>query len=372
MEPIRETLAKTRVAGALDVVGLTRCDPYMAELIWLDRTLTEQFYRFYEQLKNMALGKAAPQTSRRQAEDKSQRSRRQREGRRLMDRMPSTDPYALLQSLSEREAPMISSGVEAKARIRFTVAQALMQGRVGFHYQPVVRAADPKAPAFFEMLARLTLPDGRILPAAGFLPAVEDGALGRAIDRLALTQALRVLARQPELRLAVNMSPLSMGDEEWLSILTAAARGGGGACGRLILEVTEDAALQNAEQTVDFMDYVRGSGCAFALDDFGAGATGFRHFREFRFDMVKIDGAFVQGAHRSPDAKVLVECLMAVSRHFEMMTVAERVESSDDADWLRDLGVDCLQGYLYGKPTAVAEMPARPDPARAGPGRAVG
>ena len=134
--------------------------------------------------------------------------------------------------------------IEAKARLRFAVAQALAQGRIGFHYQPVVRAANPRLPAFFEMLARLRLPDGQMLPAGAFLPAVEDGPLGRAIDRLALAQALKALAGDPGLRLSVNMSPRSMGDEEWLAILAAAARGGSGVCGRLILEITEDAAMR--------------------------------------------------------------------------------------------------------------------------------
>jgi EAL domain-containing protein (putative c-di-GMP-specific phosphodiesterase class I) len=247
--------------------------------------------------------------------------------------------------------------------LRFTVAQALAQGRVAFHFQPVVQARNPSRPAFFEMLARLKLPNGQVLPAGAFLPAVEEGELGRAIDRLALAQALQALAADPGLRLSVNMSPRSMGDEEWLAILALAARGGSGVCGRLILEITEDAAMRDAAQTIDFMDHVRSTGCAFALDDFGAGATGFRHFRDFRFDIVKIDGAFIQGVSAARDAQVLVECLRAVAQHFEMLTVAERVENQADADWLRGLGVDCFQGYLFGRPSPVAELPQATVPA---------
>ena len=123
------------------------------------------------------------------------------------------------------------------------------------------------------------------------------------------------------------MSPLSMGDAEWLEILAEGTRLDRGACGRLILEITEAAAMQDPGQTVDFMDHVRRSGCAFALDDFGAGATSFRYFRDFRFDMVKIDGSFIAGVAAARDAQVLVECLMAVAKHFEMVTVAERVET---------------------------------------------
>lgn len=273
-----------------------------------------------------------------------------------MQATPSIDAFKLLRSISRDEALLAGERIESRARLRFAVARALAQGRVGFHYQPIVRSSDTGFPAFYEMLARLTLPNGQVLPAGAFLPHCEDGPLGRVIDRLALAEALRALAMDKSLRLSVNISPRSMGDEEWLAILAGAARGGAGVCGRLILEITEDAAVQNADQMLDFMHHVRATGCALALDDFGAGATGFRHFRELRFDMVKIDGAFVQGVHASHDNQVLFDCLMSIARHFEMVTVAERVEQAADADWLRERGVDCLQGYLYGRPTRRAEL----------------
>jgi EAL domain-containing protein (putative c-di-GMP-specific phosphodiesterase class I) len=228
---------------------------------------------------------------------------------------------------------------------------------MGFHFQPVVRAEHPRTPAFFEMLARLTLPDGQLLSAGAFLPAVEAGPIGRAIDRLALEHAIKALAADPALRLSVNMSPRSMGDEEWLTLFARAARGNPGTIGRLILEITERDAMANLDQTIDFMDHVRASGCAFALDDFGAGATSFKYFRDFRFDMVKIDGAFVRGVHRNRDAQVLIEALAGVARHFEMMTVAEFVETAEEADWLRAHGIDCLQGFLIGRPAPVAALP---------------
>ncbi|MFO1142232.1 MAG: EAL domain-containing protein [Amaricoccus sp.] len=275
-----------------------------------------------------------------------------------MDQLPSLDLFKLLRAPDAAEAVVAASRLEAKARLRFAVAQALVQGRICFHYQPVVQAKDPRRPAFFEMLARMRTPNGEILSAGAFLPAVEAGPLGRAIDRLALAQALRALKAAPALRLSVNMSPLSMGDEEWLDIFARAAREDAGLLGRLILEVTEHDAMQSVDQTIDFMDHVRATGCAFALDDFGAGATGFKYFRDFRFDMVKIDGAFVRGVHAQPDAQVLVEALAGVARHFEMLTIAEFVETEAEAGWLRAHGIDCLQGHLCGRPAARPELPA--------------
>ncbi|MBP7242118.1 EAL domain-containing protein [Amaricoccus sp.] len=282
-------------------------------------------------------------------------------------RSASPETLARLRALAAGEPPLAGvAPTESPARVRFAVAQALAQGRVIFHYQPVVRADAPGFPAFFEMLARIALPGDRTLPAAAFMPQVEDGPLGRAVDLLALEAALAALAADPTLRLSVNMSPLSMGDPDWLAAIATAAARDPRVTARLIVEVTETAALATADLTRDFMAHVRGCGCAFALDDFGAGATGFRHFRDFRFDMVKIDGAYVQGVAGSPDSRVLVECLVRLARHFEMTVVAERVESDADVAWLRAAGVDCLQGYRFGRPAALPEMPAAEERRRAG------
>lgn len=277
-----------------------------------------------------------------------------------MSELSPFDAFKLLETASAGGGERLA----ANARLRFGVAQALAQGRMSFHYQPVVQARNPRMPAFFEVLARLTTPSGDLLPAGAFMPAVEGGPLGRAIDRLALAHALKTLRANPGLRLSVNMSPLSMGDEEWLSILGAAAGDGSGACGRLILEITEAAAIEDIGQTIDFMNHVRASGCAFALDDFGAGATGFKYFRDFRFDMVKIDGSFANGVAGARDAQVLVECLAAVARHFEMMTVAEHVEDQADAAWLSGHGIDALQGWLFGRPSPDAVLPREAGEAR--------
>jgi EAL domain-containing protein (putative c-di-GMP-specific phosphodiesterase class I) len=273
-----------------------------------------------------------------------------------MEQLPSLDMLRLLRAPDATEALVAQSRLEATARVLFAVAQALVQGRVLFHFQPVVQARNPRQPAFFELLARMRTPNGELLSAGAFLPAVEAGPLGRAIDRLALAHALRALKADPALRLSVNMSPLSMGDEEWLDLFARAAREDASLLGRLILEITENDAMQSVVQTIDFMAHVRATGVAFALDDFGAGATGFRYFRDFRFDMVKIDGAFVRGVHAQPDAQVLVQALAGVARHFEMLAVAEFVETAAEAEWLRGQGIDCLQGHLFGRPSARPEL----------------
>jgi EAL domain-containing protein (putative c-di-GMP-specific phosphodiesterase class I) len=285
-----------------------------------------------------------------------------------MDQNPQIDAFRLARQSMSGTGDAGQSGTESNARLRFAVAQAIAQNRMDFHFQPVVSSAHPTRPAFYEMLARMRMPGGKLLPAGAFVPVIQRTELGRAIDRLALRRALQALARTPSLRLSINLSPETMGDEEWLSVLNAAARGNANVCGRLILEISENAAIEHAAQTVEFMNYVRALGPAFALDDFGAGATGFRHFARFRFDLVKIDGIFARGIHADPDSQVLFDCLLRLSRHFEMFSVAEGVECEKDAAWLCNAGVDCMQGYLFGRPAPVAQMPG----SRRADGRAAG
>ena len=120
---------------------------------------------------------------------------------------------------------------------------------------------------------------------------------------------------------------------------------------RLSLEVTESSAMDMPELVVPFMRDLQQRGVSFALDDFGAGHTSFRYLREFSFDMIKIDGQFIRKIADQPDNQVLTAALQAIAHHFDMFTVAESVETADEAAYLIEMGIDCLQGFYFGAPT---------------------
>ena len=120
---------------------------------------------------------------------------------------------------------------------------------------------------------------------------------------------------------------------------------------RLILEITESSAMLVPELVVGFMQDLQHKGISFALDDFGAGYTAFRHFKDFQFDILKIDGQFISDIAHDPDNQVLTRAMISVAQQFDMFTVAEHVERSEDAAFLQSLGVDCMQGFFYGAPT---------------------
>ncbi len=230
------------------------------------------------------------------------------------------------------------------------VGDALEAQRARLAFHPIVTAdAEPRT-AFYEGLVRLMDDAGRVIPAAHFMPLVEETEFGRQIDCITLALALNTLKLNPHIRLSVNVSARSIGDGEWRRILDDGLRDRDNLGDRLIFEISETSAMMLHENVIRFMAEMQPKGVAFALDGFGAGMTAFRYLKDFFFDLVKIDKSFIKGIQNDPDNQVLAEALITVAHQFEMFAIADGVESEDEATFLRRLGVDCLQGYLYGVP----------------------
>jgi len=231
------------------------------------------------------------------------------------------------------------------------VKEAVQHNQTMLAFQPVMQARAPHQAAFYEGLIRVLDETGRVIPAREFTQVVEDTELGRDLDCSALEMGLRTLARNPSVRVSINMSARSIGYRRWMRVLERHLKKDATVGERLILEISEKSAMSLPEIVVDFMDRLQERGISFALDDYGTGDTAVRHFRQFLFDLVKIDGEFVRGIHSNPDNQFLTRALIAIAQQFEMLTVAESVETIEDAEFLVSIGVDCLQGYLFGAPT---------------------
>lgn len=240
---------------------------------------------------------------------------------------------------------------QAQSDILDIVRSALEDRRAMLAFQPVVQARRPRRVAFYEGLIRLLDPSGRVIPAAAFMEAVEATDLGRKIDCIALELGLAALAQEPSIRLSVNLSARSIGNTDWLKALEQGLAGAPEIAERLIVEITESSAMSSPEIVARFMQDMQDRGICFALDDFGAGYTAFRYLRDFRFDIVKIDGSFIRNRADLRGNQVLIRALVSIARHFDMFTVAECVETEDDARLMVELGVDCLQGYHFGAPS---------------------
>jgi EAL domain-containing protein (putative c-di-GMP-specific phosphodiesterase class I) len=218
-------------------------------------------------------------------------------------------------------------------------------------YQPVMRSSDHSKVAFFEGLIRVMDATGRVIPARDFMPVIENTETGRQIDVLALRAGLLALQNNPGLRLSINMSARSIGYKSWNQMIRRFLNRDKTIGERLILEITESSAMTVPELVTDLMDELQPFGVCFALDDFGAGHTAIRYFKDFYFDILKIDGEFIKGIADNADNRALTAAMISIADHFDMLTVAEFVENAQDAAVLTEMGVDCLQGYYFSAPT---------------------
>jgi EAL domain-containing protein (putative c-di-GMP-specific phosphodiesterase class I) len=150
--------------------------------------------------------------------------------------------------------------------------------------------------------------------------------------------------------LSIKLSARSIGDGQWRRILENGLAESGALGDRLIFEISETSVMMLHEIVIRFMAEMQPRGVAFALDGFGAGLTAFRHLKDFFFDLVKIDKGFIHGIADDPDNQVLAEALITVAQQFEMLVVADGVETPQEAALLGQMGADCMQGYLYGVP----------------------
>lgn len=229
------------------------------------------------------------------------------------------------------------------------VQQAMRENRLLFTYQPIVEAKTHKV-AKYECLLRMREENGEIVPAGAFIPIIEQLGMTRLMDRHVLDMAVAELIAAPETVLALNISGLTATDQSWLRALISAVKSAPQIAPRLIVEITETAALHDIEESARFVNVVRDLGCRVAIDDFGAGFTSFRHLKALTVDMVKIDGSFVRNLTNNVDNQLFIRNLMGLAETFGLETVAEFVENADDAAFLVGAGVHYLQGYYFGRP----------------------
>ena len=233
------------------------------------------------------------------------------------------------------------------AELSSEMVAAIGNGRLKLFFQPVVDI-ETRRPVFHEGLLRLQRNDGTLAPAKDFIELCERLGLVRLIDAFALERTLEALHQWPEARLSINVSAETVADAEWLSRLADSVAGHPDLARRLIVEVTETAVIRNLEEASHFIATVHDLGGQAAIDDFGAGFSSFRSLRSLDFDIVKIDGAYIENLATSPDDQAFVRALADLAGNFDIDIVAEWVQDEPTVALLRQFGVTMLQGSLTG------------------------
>lgn len=230
------------------------------------------------------------------------------------------------------------------------VQRAMKEERLLFAFQPVVHGRSGVVD-YYECLLRMRDEDGAIIAAGEFVPAIEQLGFIRTIDRFVLERAIAELDACDSVNLGLNISGLTAADQPWLRALVALLSTRPNVARRLVIEITETAALRDIEESARFVKTVRDLGCRVALDDFGAGFTSLRHLQILALDIVKIDGSFVRDLIDRPDNQTVLRHVLGLAGGLGLTTVAEWVETAAEATLLEQQGVDLLQGYHFGKPT---------------------
>jgi diguanylate cyclase (GGDEF)-like protein/PAS domain S-box-containing protein len=241
--------------------------------------------------------------------------------------------------------------------------RALSEDRFELFAQPIraLNASDPQN--HVEVLVRLKSERDEIVPPMAFVPAAERYNLMPAIDRWVLRHAFDILAenrrrdgaRRPGL-CAINLSGASINDDSFLDFVLAEFVRAGLPHELVCFEITETTAVTSLSKAAEFIAALRGLGCRFALDDFGAGVSSFSYLKHLPVDYVKIDGSFVRDMAQDPVDRAMVQAIHSIGHVMGKQTIAESVETVEILDLLRVIGVDYAQGYGIARPEAFERM----------------
>jgi EAL domain-containing protein (putative c-di-GMP-specific phosphodiesterase class I) len=224
-------------------------------------------------------------------------------------------------------------------------------------YQPVVDLRTHEVD-HYETFVRL----GQEASPAQTIQMAEEMDLIQDLD-LAVVQAVVQQLLKPantRLRLAANISARSLMRPAFAERLLTILRYAQPARGRLIFEITESAALSDLQRADALVKGLRRGGAAICLDGFGSGASSFDYLRAVSVDSVKIDGRYIRDLSNLAGRNgVLVRHLAGLCRELKIISIAQMVENKETVQTLRQIGVDCGQGYLFGRPEAVPTPPIR-------------
>lgn len=248
-----------------------------------------------------------------------------------------------------RDRAVAFSG-EDRSRLEWVghVRQAVTEGGLVLYSQPIIDMETGLACAE-ELLVRMLDPvSGRPISAGEFVPTAERFGLARNLDHWVVRQALELITEGRHV--SANISAATISDRSLTEAVAASLARSGADPSLLTFEITETATTPAIESLRDFTDRVEALGCGLSLDDVGTGFGSLTYLRHLPFTELKIDMQFVHGVLESNADRKIVESLVDMAEGLGMRTVAEGVDNPALVEPLREIGVTCAQGYLFGRP----------------------
>ncbi len=244
----------------------------------------------------------------------------------------------------------LQSEQEDRIQLETDLRTAIVAKQFHLVYQPLVNARTQKLVGF-EALIRWNHPKRGLIPPPVFIPVAEECGLMLQLGEWVIEEAVRAAATWPEpITVAINISPKQIVAPSLPNIVSLALSRNKLPGNRIELEVTEGVFLGDSNQTLDVMKRLRALGVGIALDDFGTGYSSIGYLNKAVFHKLKIDGSFVREAGTRPENVAIIQSIVQLAKSFRMNVTAEGVETAEDFERMRDLGVDTIQGYLFGRP----------------------
>ena len=253
--------------------------------------------------------------------------------------------------------PAMHSEAAERQLLENDLRQAIERGELAVHYQPIVHAAGEEISGF-EALVRWQHPVRGLISPSKFIPLAEEAGLIGKIGEWVLKTALEEARQWPDhVRIAVNLSPLQFNDPGIITTVSNHLRDSGVRAERLELEITEGVFLAEGDSTDETFAQLKRLGVRLALDDFGTGYSSLGYLKKAPFDKIKIDQSFVRGAASTSTTNrnaAIIRAIVTLAETLGMDTCAEGVETHDDLQLIRELGVSMVQGYIFGRPADAA------------------
>lgn len=241
--------------------------------------------------------------------------------------------------------------------LRNELIEALQDHRLEVAYQPILNM-DTLHVVGLEALVRWYHPVLGSIPPSKFVPLAEElGLIGR-LGEFVLQRSLEDLASIEEdaIWLAVNFSPSELYTRQMLGRLDRALREANIEPGRVVVEITETAAMLNPEEAQEIFHQIKDLGCQIALDDFGTGYSSMTQLLNLELDRIKLDRSFVANLSENPRAVHLAEAIIELAHDLGARAVAEGIETETQLTLLRSWNCDEGQGYLFAKPMAIEDI----------------
>jgi EAL domain-containing protein (putative c-di-GMP-specific phosphodiesterase class I) len=254
-----------------------------------------------------------------------------------------------LNSLSTSLSNLAKEAIEGVAEFKHLIAHADFE----IAFQPIIGVRTGRI-HHYEALARFPERYGKRTPYEHIVFAEETGLIADfdlAVARKAIDRLRTKTPVNSKTCVAVNISGQSVGLLSFLARLDALLKEHPWSPGRLMFEITESARMQDLSAANTFIQRLRNQGYPVCLDDFGAGAANFEYLTTLDVDIVKFDGPALRNARKAQKGKAFLKAFVALCRDLGIATVAEMIDDEAGLKFIRECGVQYVQGYLFGRPS---------------------